>query len=141
MKTIIIKRIAQNNDGVFGVMIDFTAVGEVPFAVTVEPEDKDNQSNISCIPSGQYTAYLRKAKDSRRTYDIWELEDVPNRGNIQIHKGVSEDSSLGCIIVGESFNPYKQKTVGVMGSTQGYTELIARTEGHEKILVVIQEKY
>lgn len=141
MKTIIIRRIASNEDGVFSVMIDRTEAGEIPFAVTVEPEDKNNQANISCIPPGEYKAFLRKKEDSRRDYDIWELMSVPGRGNIQIHKGTTEDSSLGCVIVGESFEPYKGKTAAVMGSTKAYNELMVRTKSHEFIMIKIEQCY
>lgn len=135
MKTIILRRIAKNKDGVFGILID----GNVPFAVTVEPEDKNNKSNISCIPEGEYKCFFRRKETSNRNYDIWELMNVPNRSNIQIHKGVTEDSSEGCIIVGESFEPYKKKSAGVMQSTKAYNELMARTAEKEFMIIKIEE--
>lgn len=140
-KTILLRRIAANEDGVFGVLIDIDGTKEVPFATTVEPEDKNNQSNISCIPPGEYVAFLRKAETSRRKYDVWELEKVPGRTNIQIHKGVTENSSLGCIIVGESFEPYKKKTAGVMQSSKAIKELMDRTKDFDKINFVIEKCY
>jgi hypothetical protein len=140
-KTIILRRFASNEDGVFGGLIDVVNGKEIPFAITVEPEDKNNQSNISCIPPGEYEAFLREAETSRRDYDVWELLNVPGRTNIQIHKGVTEDSSLGCIIVGESFEPYKSKTAGVMQSTKGIEELMERTKGYEKIKIIIEKCY
>lgn len=137
MKTITLKRIAKSEDGVQGVLIE----DNTAFAVTLEPEDKNNQANISCIPPGEYKCFLRKAKTSRRKYDTWELMDVPNRSNIQIHKGTTEDSSLGCVIVGEQFEPYKDKSVAVMQSTKAYNELMARTAEREFMILKIEEKY
>jgi len=137
MKTFTIRRGASNKDGVYGMFID----GNVPFAVTVEPEDKNNQANISCIPPGEYIAFLRKADTGRRKYDVWQLRGVPDRSAIQIHKGVTEDSSLGCIIVGESFEPYKSKSAGVMNSTKGFTEFMDRSKGQEEIKIIIEKCY
>ena len=141
MKEFILRRVTANEDGVFGVLIDRTPKGDFPFAVTVEPEDKNNQSNISCIPPGVYSAFLREHETSRRNYDVWQLEKVPNRTAIQIHKGVSEDSSLGCIIVGESFDPYKDKRAAVMSSTKGFSEFMTRVKGEEKISIIIEKCY
>ena len=48
MKTLTIKRIAEIEDGTFGVILD----GDTPFAVTLERNWLDNQANVSCIPAG-----------------------------------------------------------------------------------------
>ena len=142
MKTIIIRRVASNKDGTFGTIIDVRTNGmEVPFALTVEPEDKNNQPNISCIPPGEYEAVLRKAVTSKRDYDVWQLEGVPGRFAVQVHKGTTEDSSLGCPVVGERFEPYKGKSTAVMFSTDAYNELMRLTKGHERIKFKIEKCY
>ena len=132
--SITIKRVASNQDGTFGVMLD---ANNVPFALTVEPENKNNEPSVSCIPAGVYYAKLRRKETSRRTYDTWELIDVPGRSNIQIHIGSTEDSSEGCIIVGESFEPYKGKTAGVMQSTHAYNELMEKTKEVDSLIINI----
>ena len=46
-----LKRVAENEDGTFGVLIH----NNVPFCLTIEPEWKNNMKNISCIPEGSNT--------------------------------------------------------------------------------------
>ena len=43
-----LKRVSDNEDATFGVLIN----GNTPFAVTLEPSWEDNRKGISCIPSG-----------------------------------------------------------------------------------------
>ena len=50
MKHFKLKRVAYIADGTFGVLFD----EEIPFCLTVEREWKNNQRNISCIPTGFY---------------------------------------------------------------------------------------
>ena len=76
----------------------YLAVNDVIVAYTLERPWKDNQANISSIPTGAYKAKLRY--DHK---DHWRIEllDVPDRKNVQIHVGNEPDDSLGCILVGK----------------------------------------
>ncbi|SDT88767.1 DUF5675 family protein [Halopseudomonas salegens] len=63
---------------------------------------KDNQEFISCIPAGQYTAFIRKAETSKWSHDTIQLHHVPERSAIQIHRGNFPDDTDGCILPGTS---------------------------------------
>lgn len=116
MKRLHLKRIAHNTDGVFGVLL----YEKIPFAVTLEPEDKNNQKNISCIPLGDY---ICKRVKSYRFGDTFEITNVPNRRHILFHKGNLEQHTQGCVLVAESFTEFNGKT-GIGDSRGGYDEFM-----------------
>lgn len=74
---------------------------------TGELPDRDNQSNISCIPAGKYTVkWTRSTRMKKYTYEVL---GVKGRGGIRIHSSnLMGDKSLGykaqllgCISLGE----------------------------------------
>lgn len=73
-----IRRLETSNQGTFGILTcgDFQCfTGELPW--------KDNKSNISCIPTGTYTAICSISnKLGKMTYI---LQNVPARESIRIH--------------------------------------------------------
>jgi len=128
-KIIKIKRIEQNDDGIFGVIID----GNIPFALTVERKWINNQPNISCIPAGEY---ICKRINSPEFGDTFEVMNVPNRSHILLHKGNIMDDSHGCIIIGEQFESMKNKTA-VLASWKGFSEFKERTQGWNFFKLII----
>lgn len=64
---------------------------------TLELPDLENQKKISCIPAGLYK--VRKYS-SEKFKDVFEVENVPNRTAILIHKGNYSKDTHGCILVG-----------------------------------------
>ena len=66
---------------------------------TLELPDKNNQSNVSCIPEGTYKAFKRVSPSNGPCV---ELKDVPNRTYIQIHSGNYTRNIQGCILVGDA---------------------------------------
>lgn len=63
---------------------------------TLELPWKNNQHDISCIPSG---TYICKWKSFHNTFH-YELQNVQNRTGIFVHNGNFYKDSLGCIIIG-----------------------------------------
>jgi hypothetical protein len=82
-----------------------------------------NAKNKSCVPPGEYRAYLRfDHKDKWRI----ELLNVPgNRQNVQIHIGNYPKDVLGCVLVGTSF-----AADTVLDSTKAYKKLKAAYRKH-----------
>jgi len=68
---------------------------------TLELHWKDNQKNISCIPSGTYDAFKRQSP-SRGV--VFELKGTGHRTHIQIHAGNYYTDILGCVLVGAGFS-------------------------------------
>ena len=67
---------------------------------TLELPWKDNQSNISCVPIGEYKCVLEYSNRFER--DLWELKDVPNRSECKFHSANYFKQLNGCIALGDS---------------------------------------
>lgn len=131
MKEIRLPRIAENEDGTFGVLCD----GYVPFALTLEPKWEFNQPFISCIPAGEYIC----VKIHSPTFgDTYEITDVSGRSQILFHKITGVKGTKGCIGVGEQFEPYGEYKTALMKGTKGFNELMKRVEGELKFRLIIK---
>jgi hypothetical protein len=69
-------------------------------------DNKDGlgDKNRSRIPAGSYVAFRRKSP-AHGGQELFELRNVPGRGNIQIHAGNTTKDTLGCILVGTRQTP------------------------------------
>ena len=132
MKTLTIKRISEIEDGTFGVILD----GDTPFAVTLERNWLDNQANVSCIPAGTY--HCVKRLYHKHGYWTFEVMGVPGRTSILLHSGNTEDDSMGCILIGESFGVLKEKTA-ILSSKEGFREFMERLKGQDEFVLVIEK--
>ena len=65
---------------------------------TLELPWRNNETNISRIPQGEYNAWIRKK--GNRKWRI-QLDDVPYRKDVQIHIGKYQRNTEGCILVGK----------------------------------------
>jgi len=86
--------------GTFGVL----KLNENWMCVTLEPPNKLNKSNVSCIPTGQY---ICGQFSSRRFGETWVVTNVPDRKWILFHPGNRVPDTQGCIILGEHFGKLK----------------------------------
>jgi len=88
------------------------------WAHSLELPWRDNQTNISCIPAGEYDIEFvtarRRIGGLRQMY--W-LREVDNRTGVLIHPGTFagdkrkgfKSSVLGCILLGHDIGTYKQQ--------------------------------
>jgi hypothetical protein len=74
--------------------------GEV-ICYTLELPYVGNINDISTIPAGKYTGFVRE--DGSKGWRI-ELDDVAGRENIQIHVGNYTNQIMGCTLVGMGAN-------------------------------------
>ena len=119
MKQLQLKRIANTNDGTFGVLLD----EGVPFCLTVERPWLDNAVGKSCIPDG---TYICRRVESPKFGWTFEVTDVEGRTHILFHKGNIMDDSHGCIVVGERFEPFRGRLAAVMSSGDAFEEFMER---------------
>lgn len=75
----------------------YFSVNDKIIAYTLELPDLNNQKNISSIPKGIYSAFVRN--EGNKGWRI-ELRDVPGRENVQIHVGNYTNEIKGCILIG-----------------------------------------
>lgn len=111
-----LKRVALNDDATFGVLL----LGTIPFAVTLERPWLNNAPQKSCIPFG---VYVCKRVKSPKFGDTFEVTGVPGRSHILFHQGNIPEDSLGCILVGERFDPVNGKN-GITASREGFKEFL-----------------
>jgi hypothetical protein len=121
--TLTLVRIAQSEQGTFGVLRD----GAIPFAVTLEEPWRDNQPSISCIPTGRYVC---KRVQSPKFGNTFEVTNVPGRTHILLHKGNLMSDTHGCILVAEEFAGTNAAPM-IAFSKRGYDELMAKLAGHD----------
>ena len=131
-KTITIKRIASNDAGTFGVVLD----GDNPFCVSCELPWNENKKNISCIPVGWFEAMR---VDSPRFGNTFEVKGgTLGRTHILFHKGnFALKDSKGCILLAEGFGQLNH----VERSRDAFNEFIKRTEDCEYFILRITEDY
>jgi len=131
-RILVLKRVAENEDGVFGVLIDnFT----IPFALTIERNWQNNKKNISCIPAGMYNCSKINSPKFGWTYQIM---DVPSRTNILFHTANTEDDLKGCIGIGERFEYLKNK-VAIWNSRDGFNEFKNRLKDNDIFTLIIRD--
>ena len=99
MKTAFIRLIRVRGDkehGTFGVL----KINEDFMCVCMEPPDKENKSNVSNIPTGQY---ICEKFHSPTFGPTWIVKDVTDRSYILFHAGNTVVNTAGCILVAEHF--------------------------------------
>ena len=69
---------------------------------TLELPWKNNEVNISCIPTGEYLCKYSPYDPKQRWSDNWIVQDVANRGQIEIHPANFLKQLEGCIAPGMS---------------------------------------
>jgi hypothetical protein len=100
MRNVYLFRISTSDQGTEGILST-----DGFFCRTIELPWRDNKSNISCIPYGDY---IVKIRNSNKFGKIYWVTNVPNRSWIYIHPGnVAGDVSkgykshvYGCILLG-----------------------------------------
>ena len=94
---------------------------------------KDNERNISCIPSGIYQGEVRESKKYGRHIHIL---NVPNRSLILIHSGNFNTQTKGCILVGDSFKDINNDgLLDVVNSKDTMTRLMSYVDNKIKIII------
>ena len=89
-------RSPSDSSGTFGVLYNDNMK---VLCFTVELPWLDNHPQTSCIPIGYYNV---EKYNSPKHGDVWQIMNVPNRSNIEIHPANLASELLGCIGVGDT---------------------------------------
>ena len=134
-------RVHSGPDGTFGVLTH-----EHAFALTCEDPWDNNRVGASCIPAGNYMV-LRCSKSpeygfkpSAKYGDIFNVQDVPGRSLILIHRGNLPKDTEGCILVGEEFG-YLGGKPAVLDSRGGWNEFMELLRYNDGFELEIVEAY
>lgn len=138
MRTLIIRRCEEGSNGTFGVAYDDQALFhcatlERPW-VDVD-HDGHRDHNVSRIPAGTYEAFRRLSP--KRGFVVFELANVPDTSNAQIHPANVATELEGCIAVG-SKRAIINGTPGIVDSRTTFAALMAAFP-EDRIRVVIHD--
>jgi len=92
MKELRLQRHSSRWDGVIGSLI-----GDGFRCETLEQKWRENKTNISCIPEGEYICEMT---DSPRFGRVYQVKNVKDRTHVLIHAGNRVRDTQGCILVG-----------------------------------------
>jgi hypothetical protein len=94
--TMVITREADNGVETLGTFIATNVEGQTLSEKTLERPWKDNEANVSCIPTGTYACSMKPFYETEH----YEVLNVPGRTGIFIHPGNFYTDSEGCILLG-----------------------------------------
>jgi hypothetical protein len=133
MEKVDIVRLEKSPEGTFGVL----RLGGQIFCVTLEPPDKGNAPDISCIPPGRYAC---KRVNSPAFGPTFEITGVPGRSHILFHQGNLSSDTRGCVLLGRHFGLLGQER-GVVQSRSAFAEFLARCQGEQAFQFEIVEPF
>ena len=132
MGNIDIIRLEKSPSGTFGVL---RMDGEV-FCVTLEPPDRGNLPDVSCIPAGEYECCRVETPSFGTTF---EIADVPGRTHILFHQGNVVADTHGCVLLGRSFGHVGGERA-VVASRPTFRDFLGRCGDAHTFTLCIQDR-
>jgi len=133
MRRLLITRVSTDLDvGTFGVLQ--WEGDKAPFALSLEDPWRNNEQNVSCIPSGEYIA---RRFDSPTHGMTFQIMDVPGRTLILFHRGNTHINTEGCVLIGEKFH-FLDGIPSIAASREGFDEFWSRVKDEEEFEVSIR---
>lgn len=135
MKRALLGRFESNSEVTLGAMCDdqsrksLGAILELPWV--------GNARGVSCIPAGTYVCQLRFSPKHDR--EVYELQDVPGRDDVEIHIGNTTADSRGCLIIGSRVGRLNGQRA-VLESAEAFEKLMAWAGGEDFELVIEDPK-
>lgn len=107
-------------------------------------DDGKRDRGVSCITAGSYTA--KRRLDSPKHGEVFELQDVPDATNIQIHAANLPDELEGCIALGVAFGQVQRKQdagplPGIVSSRTAVAAFMRRMEGIDAFTLDIVDSF
>lgn len=136
----IMKLLRVENNWVHGMFGTFVMNDEA-FCVTLEPPNKLNKRNISCIPALQY---ICERTISPKFGETFEIINVPDRSNVLFHPGNTVKDTAACIIMGASFGKLRKDNFSlraVLNSGNTFKRFMMELEGIDNFKLTIKECY
>ena len=148
MKTLVLKRVSNDLDTTFGVLIDYP-LGE-PLCLTIENLWLDNKPFVSCIPEGEYfcrrvISSKTKSKETFRV-DMEQMNKIDNRSRsfIDFHPGNTHYDTAGCILPVMSFHDvlvmkYEEAVFGGVSSLNAFNVFMEHLENEKEFQLIIED--
>ena len=132
MRHFSLKRMTDNGNSTTSILKD---KGGYKLFNTLENAWKDNQTNISCIPIGEYVCDRYGSKRHGNTFIV---KDVPGRSGILFHKGNWAKDTEGCILLGKVFIRDEKNGTGVGRSADAVAEFLHLLRDDDSFLLTIE---
>lgn len=129
MKVLTLVRLRENEWGTQGVLLD----DKKPICVTMERPWLNNQTDISCVPVGEFQVRRGKFPKHGETFEVI----VPNRVAILLHKGNVYTNSNGCIILGTGYG-WLNRQLAVIDSGSAFTNFMAYMAGENEFKLIVR---
>jgi len=133
MKIVELIRLEEGEQGVIGAL----KIDKEVFCWTLEPSDRLNKSNESCIPIQQY---ICKRIISPKFGETFTITNVPNRTNILFHKGNTEDDTLGCLLLGQTVGKLRGQRA-ILNSGRSFDDFMLTMAGEQVFHLTIKTEY
>ena len=134
MKPVIeIIRLEETMAGTFGVL----KINKEVFCVTLEPPDRLNKKNRSCISAQQYICDQVETQKYGTTYRVM---NVPGRTDILFHAGNVVSHTHGCILLAEYFGKL-QGDRAILNSGRTFKQFMMRVGNFRQLHLTIREVY
>jgi len=119
--------------GTFGVM----TFNGAAFCVTLEPYSRDNASNVSCIPTGQY---ICKRYSSPRYPDTFEITGIQGRSYVLFHSGNVDEHTAGCVLLAAEYGKLGNDRA-VLNSGNTFKKFLENLDGVNEFKLTIVEEF
>lgn len=131
-----IHRHDQDENQSSGVLSVFQDCFPLFSSVSLERGWKNNESNVSCIPIGDYEVVLEWSP--RFEMDLWEIKGVPNRSECKFHASNYWKQLNGCVAPGQRFAKInKDNYRDVTNSKNTLGAFMASLKPHKKAILRI----
>lgn len=128
--SIALRRLEQTDFASYGQLVD---AEENVICLTLELPWRDNHANTSCIPVGMYVAHRFRGK---RPYDVFKLDGVPGRSDIELHIGNLPHDTEGCVLLGSNLWPINGQP-GIAGSEAAFRRFMDHMKGVDSFTLVV----
>lgn len=133
-----VQRIEENDFQTIGILKIMEGPLELLRVKTLELADKQNQRNISRIPSGTYKAVRHYSPKFGEC--IW-IKNVPQRTGILIHPGNFYTQIQGCILVGDAHRDINgDNLTDVTASRSTMKKIMRMVPDHFQVIIMDSEK-
>ena len=126
-------RLEESEQGTFGVL----KLDKQLFCWTLEPSDRLNKPNESCIPAQQY---LCRRVRSPKFGETFMITNVPGRTDVLFHAGNVKDDTLGCILLGQTLGKLKGQRA-ILNSGKTFEDFLLAMSGLQIFHLTIKTEY
>lgn len=129
-----IRRLVDTGHETYGQLLDSL---ERFLCYTLELPWLLNAVGKSCIPAGTYP--LRRRYSNKHGCEVFEIANVPDRTDIELHAANFATQLLGCVALGEEVEHFAQVGGDVADSRAAFEAFMSSMAGTDETTVTVTE--